>query len=74
MEPSSKRTEPSREDALRAEIREFETHLAHIAPEDDSAYGKARIRLYENLLHERRLQLDALTASHHGQAARRDYL
>ena len=74
MEPSLKRIEASREASLRAEIHQFETHLAHIAAEDDSAYGKARIRLYENLLHERRLQLDALTALHHGQAARHDYL
>jgi hypothetical protein len=58
------------EESLRAEIRQFETHLAHIAAEDDSAYGKARIRLYENLLHERRLALDALTAP----SASRDYL
>ena len=74
MKPLSERIETSRAESLRAEILEFETHLAHIAAEDDSAYGKARIRLYENLLHERRLQLQALTALHHGHAANPEYL
>lgn len=74
MELPQQVIEPSQEDALRAEIRHFETHLAHIAAEDDSAYGKARIRLYESLLQERRHQLSALTAPHRFQHGSHDYL
>ena len=74
MKPLLHWTEPDREQALRAEIRAFEIHLERIESEDDSAYAKARIRMYESLLQERRHQLDALTAMHSAQAASHDYL
>ncbi len=55
-------TRQAEEEMLRAEIRRFETHLVHIANEDDCAYGKARIRVFENLLREHRHRLDTLVA------------
>jgi hypothetical protein len=58
---------PIEEAALRAEIQDFETHLARIAGDDDCAYDKARIRTYEALLHERRRRLDNLIAAHQGR-------
>lgn len=61
-------------DALRAEISRVEKHLADIVTDDDSAYAKARIRLYEALLVERRHQLDAWTALHQNPSHSHDYL
>lgn len=48
------------EAALREDIARFESHLAHIGANDDSAYEKARIRTYEALLLERRTLLRQL--------------
>jgi hypothetical protein len=62
------------EDELRTQIREVEAHLAHIANEDNSAYGKARIRLYEAMLQERRQRLSLLNAVHHDRSTSHDYL
>jgi hypothetical protein len=48
------------EESLRSEIALFESHLASIGANDDSAYEKARIRTYETLLQERRSRLSHL--------------
>jgi len=48
------------EQTLRSDIALFESHLAAIHADDDSAYEKARIRTYELLLQERRTQLQQL--------------
>jgi hypothetical protein len=53
------------EQTLRSDIALFESHLASISANDDSAYEKARIRTYEALLHERRSQLQVLLAARH---------
>ena len=74
MEHALPRTEMSATDALRAEISRVEKHLADIVTDDDSAYAKARIRLYEALLVERRRQLDTWTALQQSSSHSHDYL
>jgi hypothetical protein len=51
------------EETLRSDIALFESHLARIGGDDDSAYEKARIRTYELLLQERRTRLRLLLAA-----------
>ena len=48
------------EETLRSDIALFESHLAAIRADDDSAYEKARIRVYEGLLQERHARLQRL--------------
>jgi hypothetical protein len=70
----SPRLAAMQEDELCAGIREVEAHLARIAGDDDSACGKARIRLFESLLQEQRARLSELRAVHHDRCTSQDYL
>jgi hypothetical protein len=54
---------PNEEETLRSDIALFESHLARIGGDDDSAYEKARIRAYELLLQERHTRLRLLLAA-----------
>ena len=49
-------------ETLRDEIRDYEAHLARVADDDDSACGKALIRMVEAQLRQRRERLVVLTA------------
>ncbi len=62
-DPDTHAVRRAQEEVLRAEIRHVEQHLAKIGADDDSAYEKARIRVYETLLQQRRQQLDGLAAA-----------
>ena len=63
MPQPSHSTLPACAETLRANIRRVEEHLARIAWEDDSAYEKARLRVYEELLGQWRRELASLTAA-----------
>lgn len=62
------RSETMETDTLRDEIRHYEAHLARVADDDDSACGKARIRMVEVQLQQRRERLVALMSTHHAHA------
>lgn len=50
----------TQEEHLRTQIHEIETHLKTIVADDDCAYEKARLRVYETMLEDHRRRLDAL--------------